>query len=306
MDLLAPAATKDAHSLTARPALAARYRAVFWEPIPGTSERIVGLVAVEPHPSTQQAVAAATYPVITAPRLRQLLGSQRGPAARQVLEQCAGYMTERQAAGVPISELTALFAGFELGPVMVARAHTCEQLLDATVRSLSAFGSAEELTREDEARPAPRHMPRTREFLAQWRRLAQQQYPDAETRFDVPVRTLDQGDTAVTIDYAHGPVAAQVTSLPTTSRQAENAEQETMAKLYELDVARDVLNGQLFSPYLVINVAVLQQHWSDEAQRHALAARDRLQRLASFRKVPVLEVMSPAAADAELAMPMAA
>ena len=78
-------------------------------------------------------------------------------------------MTQRQQAGLPIDEIQPLFRGFELGPVMVARAWSVEQLLDAAVRSVSVFGSAEEMIEEEEARQSPRHLVRTGEFLTQLR-----------------------------------------------------------------------------------------------------------------------------------------
>jgi hypothetical protein len=272
----------------------ARYRAVMWEPLPGTGERLVSLLSVETHESSAQAISPGTYCVLSAARLRQMLGRQRALAASGLLNQCARFMTERQLAGMPLSELRPLFQGFELGPTFVARAYSVEQLLDAAVRSISAFGSAEEMIEEEDARISPRHMIRTAEFLKQLRRIFTSEDKRLAARFDVPVRVSNA--PSVTIDYADGPFAVQVTSLPTTRKQAENTEREAQSKLFELDVAKAQLDGNAFRPALLLNLDALTETSGVEALRQAEATRERIVQFAKFKGVRVLEAETPAKA----------
>lgn len=274
------------------PPFVARYRAVLWEPIFGTGERLVALVAIEPHEATGQAVSPATYPVIAAPRLRRLLGRERGNASANILRECAQFMTQRQQAGLPLDELRPLFRGFEPGPVMVARAWGIEQLLDAAVRSVSAFGSAEEMIEEEESRQSPRHTVRTSEFLTQLRRIFVGHAKELASRFDVPLNGL--GDVPdVVVDYADGPLVVQVTSLPSTERQAEHTEREAEAKLFQLSVARKQMSGNAFTPTLLFNTDALAESAGSEAHKHAEATYARLVRFAKFEGVRILEAPSP-------------
>jgi len=294
MELLAQP-QKSSGLIGVAPPFVARYRAVLWEPIFGTGERIVALVAVEPHETANQAIAPATYPVIAAQRLRRLLGRERGNASANVLQECAQYMTHRQRVGLPLEDLRPLFRGFELGPVMVARAWGVEQLLDAAVRSVSAFGSAEEMIEEEEARQSPRHTVRTGEFLTQLRRIFVGHTKELASRFDVPLRgTADVPD--VIVDYADGPLIVQVTSLPSTERQAEHTQREAESKLFQLNVARRQMSGNTFTPTLLFNTDALAESAGSEAHKHAEATYARLKRFAEFEGVGVLEAPSPSIA----------
>ena len=247
------------------------------------------------HEASAQAVSPGTYCVVSAQRLRQLLGRQRGNSAAGILRECAAFMTQRQQAGLPIDEIQPLFRGFELGPVMVARAWSVEQLLDAAVRSVSVFGSAEEMIEEEEARQSPRHLVRTGEFLTQLRRIFTGQDKTLGARFDVPLR--GRGDVPdVVIDYACGPLAVQVTSLPTTAKQAEHTEREAQSKMFELEVARRQMSGNSFKPTLLFNTDALADQATAEARKHAEAAMQRLASFARFNKIAVLEAQSPSIA----------
>lgn len=277
------------------PPFTARYCAVTWEPVNGTGERLVALVSIEPHENTAQAVAAGTYSVLSVKRLRQLFGRQRGNATAGILTQCAEYMTQRQSVGLPLEELRPLFHGFEMGIPLIARAYSVQQLLDAAVRSVSAFGSAEEMIEEEEQRQSPRHMVRTSEFLTQLRRIFTAENKELAARFDVPLRGR-LGDPEVTIDYADGPVAVQVTSLPNTGKQADLAQRGAQAKMFELDVARKQMSGNVFKPTLLFNTDALAHEPNSEARKHAEATRRTLIEFANYQNIAVLEAQTPSIA----------
>jgi hypothetical protein len=271
----------------------ARYCATLWEPLPGTGERIVALVSVESHESTSKVIAPGTYLVISAERLRRLLGRQRATAAHAILLECAQFMTTRQQAGQPLEELKPLFQGFQVGPAFVARAYSVEQLLSAAVRSISAFGSADGMIEEEEQRQSPRHMIRTAEFLAHLRRIVTATSKDFASRFDVPLPGRD-GVPEVVIDYADGPLAVQVTSLPVTPRQVEHSEREANAKMFELDVARSQMAGNHLRATVLVNTDALASDVSAEGQRHAAQLKSRVLQFARHKGFEVLEADSPA------------
>ncbi|MBB1161489.1 hypothetical protein [Aquariibacter albus] len=286
----------------ARAPLVARYRPVLWEPLPGTGEKLLALLAVQAHETTALALTAATHSIISARRLRQLLGAQRGNSAHGVLRECADYMTQRQQAGLPIDELRPLFKSFEMGPVMVARGWSVDQLLDAAVRSVSVFGSADEIIEESEPANA-RHSVRTGEFLTLLRRIFVGADQANASRFEVPLSSSGEAPEVV-IDYANGPLAVQVTSLPSTRRQAQRTDQEAKSKMLELDMARDHMGGNNFAGTLLFNTDALAEGASAEAREHALAARDQLSRVARYRGLHILEAPTPSAAARLLEQPL--
>jgi len=204
-------------------------------------------------------------------------------------------MTQRQQAGLPLEELRPLFHGFDVGPVMVARAWSIDQLLDAAVRSVSAFGSADEMIEEEETRQSPRHTIRTREFLTQLRRIFVGHDKMHASRFDVPLRGPAEVPDVV-IDYAYGPLAVQVTSLPSTARQAENAEREAQAKLFQLDVARKQMGENAFNPTILFNTDVLNEAPGCDARKYAEWTRQRLLGFAKYEGINVLEAETPSIA----------
>ena len=266
-----------------------------WEPVAGTGERIVALVSIQPHENTEHAVAPATYCILGAQRLRQLLGRQRGLGAAGILARCAEFMTQNQLAGLPLESLRPLFHGFEMGPQLVGRAYSIEQLLDAAVRSVSAFGSADAMIEEEEQRTSPRHMVRTAEFLVQLRRIFTAESKDLSSRFDVPLRG-PVGLPEVTIDYAYGPLAVQVTSLPSTPKQAEHCEQEAQSKMFELDVARSQMGGNAFRPTLLFNADATAHETGADTRHRAEATRARLVEFAKFKNIDVLDAATPSIA----------
>ncbi len=295
MELLAQHSDAGRALVAGAPPFVARYRPVLWEPLQGTGERVVALLAVQAHESTAQAIAPATYSIIPASRLRAMLGRQRGTAAIGILRECAAFMTQRQQAGMPLEELKPLFRGFELGPQMVGRGWSVQQLLDAAVRSVSLFGTADAMIEEEEARTSPRHMVRTSEFLTALRRIFVGHDKDLAGRFDVPLRGRSDVPDVV-IDYAHGPLAVQVTSLPSTTRQAENSEREAQSKMFELTVARSQMEGNVLRPVLLFNTDALLEDSATDARKIATAALTRLTGFARHQHIEVLEAPDPVVA----------
>lgn len=277
----------------ATPPCVARYTPVFWEPLPGTGERIVALLALEPHESSQQVLSAGTHLILPAERLRAMLGRQRGNSAHGVLRETATFMTERQQAGMPVDELKPPFHGFTMGPTMVARGFTIEQLLDAAVRSISAFGTADDLVNEEAAKETPRHTVRTAEFLKSVRRIATSDNPDLKPRFDKKIETPGNL-TDWTVDYAFKQWMVQATSLPVTVKQAINTQKEAQSKMFELEQIRKLMQGNSSSPVLLVNIEALTHSGLDqEARDEAERMLERLVMLSQNNNMGLIQAQSP-------------
>lgn len=277
MGLLAPA--NDLSEGLAPQSLIARYAPIFWEPLAGTGERIVAMIAIEPHEGTSHAVSAGTHVVLQATRLRAMLGRQRAGSALGVLREAAEFMTTRQRAGLPLVDLRPPFRGLEMGPAFVVKGRSVEQLLDAAVRNVTAFGTAEDLIDDEEVSIAPRHTVHTTAFLGRVRRLLSVDDDVFKDRFERKLQL--PGDTPeVVVDYAFERWMVQVASLPSTARQAINAQREAQSKLFELELVRKAMDGNKFEPVLLINEDALMCPSSNEAEDHAAALRDRLVQLA--------------------------
>lgn len=284
----------QAHALTQAPTIAARYRPVLWEPIEGTGERVVALICVEPVEDCVDDFSPATYVVLKAERLRALLGRYRGEAASRVLAECAEFMTSRQVRGEPIEQIRPLFHGFQVGPIGQARAFSVEQLFDAAVRTVSAFGSSDEmLVLEESQQPASTR--RTAEFLRQVRRAFAGGDEDRQRRFHV---RLQHAQTApeVWIDYANGPVVMQMASVPGSPNQAPPAAAELKAKLLDLEVVRSEFGGNPIRPTLMLNVRALESKLDPESEKIARHAHAQVLTLAEWAKLNLIEVSSATSA----------
>lgn len=281
-------------SLIAAPHIVARYRAVMWEPLASTGERIVALLCVEPSPECTDELRPGTYPVLKPERLRALFGRQRGDAAAGVMAECAQYMSSAQATGVPIEELRPLFRGFALGPVHQARAYSVSQLLDAAVRTVSAVASADDMLIEAET-DRPDQTRRTAEFLRQVRRAYAAGDDDLQRRFRVRLQR-EQSAPEVWVDYADGPVVLQVASIPATPNQAHPAEAELKSKLLDLEVVRAEFDGNHIIPTLLLNTRALEEPVNNAGLEVARSAHAQFLRYAEWAKLRVLQVATPAAA----------
>lgn len=281
-------------SLITAPHIVARYRAVMWEPVASTGERVVALLCVEPAAACADELRAGTYPVLKADRLRALFGRQRGDAAAGVMAECAQFMTSSQVAGVSLEGLKPLFQGFALGAIHQARAYSVSQLLDAAVRTVSAIASADDMLLEAEA-DRPDQTRRTADFLRQVRRAYSAGDDDRQRRFRVRLQR-EQNAPEVWVDYADGPILVQAASLPATPNQAPPAEAELKSKLLDLEVVRQEFNGNRMLPTLLLNTHALEEPVSEAGLTLATEVRTHFIRYAAWARLRVLEVATTAAA----------
>lgn len=274
------------------PPLVARYRAVFWEPVIGTGERVVAVISLEASPTSTQTIPAGSYVVIAPDRLRAMLGRQRGMASAGVLNEVAQFLTHHQASGIAIDHLELPFRGLSLGPIQAVRGYSIHQLVDAAVRTVSAFGNAEDLF-VDENSIVPRHTIKTKQFLKSLCRHVAGDDKKLKERFDYRFQT-NQGQPEMTIDYAFKQWMVQVTSLPVTPRQAMHSLREAQSKLYELDQIRKGMIGNAISPILMVNEDALAGATTAEQRDQAMQMLERLQKLAVTDELELIQ-----AADAE-------
>lgn len=252
----------------------------------------MALIAVEPHESTEILVAAKTYCVLTPERLNVLLGRQRGAASRGVLQEVAAFMSSHQAAGMPLSELVAPFHGFVVAPPMMCRGYDVDQLLNAAVRSVSAFAPPDAMADDEVAAETPRSTVRTAEFIKHLKRQVVGDDPRIKSRFDRKFHAAGS-KLDLTIDYAFRRWMVQVTSLPATERQAHHALREAQSKLYEFGLLRSAMDGNPISPILLVNEDVLQSTPSEAARAHATRMLTRLTELTRVGGIELLQVATP-------------
>lgn len=256
---------------------------------------MVALIAIEPDERSSSVLSAGTHCVLSAERLRALLGKQRGQAAHGVLQQAAEYMTLRQQAGMPIAELDTPFHGFTMGPGLHARGYSVEQLLDASVRSVSAFGSADNLIDDEEPTEKPRHTVKTSEFITVVKRYVAGDDPDLKARFEKTMRVAPDLPE-LTVDYAYNHWLLQVTSLPSTKRQSMNTLRESQSKLYEIDMIRRHMVGNEVRPVLLVNSDVMLGAVGGVALEEANNMLERLKQLAKAEGLELIESPTPAEA----------
>lgn len=286
MTLLAP--TLD----YAPPPLVARYSAVFWEPVAGTQERLVALIAIESDPRSTIAIPAGTHVVIPADRLRAMLGRQRGTASAGLLNEVAEFMTSCQLAGQTLAQLEVPFVGLVVGPSMVARGYSVDQLVDSAVRSVSAFGNADDLLDDGEGTSTSRNTVKTAEFLRSVRRYVAGDDDRVKARFEKRLKPRD-GLPDLTVDYAFNRWMVQVTSLPTTPRQAVHSIREAQSKLYELDLIRRGMEGNEISPILMVNEDAFLTASTTQQKDQANQMLSRLKQLTKTDGLELVETSSP-------------
>ena len=237
----------------AAPHVIASYAPVLWEPLAGSGERICAIVLLVPEPESSTLLAPAAHVVISARRLRAMLGFERGNSVHGILMHAALFMGKRLYAGADLSEALPPFKGFSVGQVRRVKGFTAKQVLDAAVRLVSAFGSAEELM--DEADTPNNSTSTTREFL---KRVQSAFSPAEDTRRQRFLRPVETSAGTIIIDYVYERHLVQFASAPTTQRQAQNMQREADAKILgTLTVHQSVMNRQ-GRPQLVVNIAPLQ------------------------------------------------
>lgn len=237
-------------------------------------------------------MAAKTYCVLSPERLNTLLGKQRGNASKGVLQQVGDFMSAQQSAGMPLADLEPPFHGFVVAPQMICRGYDVDQLLNAAVRSVSAFAHADAMIEEEAVTETPRSTVRTSEFIKTMKRHVAGENSEVRARFDRRFRPRGS-ELDLTIDYAFNRWVVQVTSLPATERQAYHGMREAQSKLFEIGLLREVMDGNDFSPILLVNEDVLVHGPSDQAIAHATRMLNRLSELAKYRHVELVQVSTP-------------
>ncbi|MDP3699310.1 MAG: hypothetical protein Q8R72_00225 [Hylemonella sp.] len=201
-------------------------------------------------------------------------------------------MTQRQVAGMPVSELEAPFHGFQMGPSLVARGYSIDQLLNAAVRTVCAFGTADDLIEEEESRETPRNTVRTTEFLRALKRHAAGDDKEIGARFEKTLRGSALMPE-ISVDYAYQQWMVQVTSLPATPKQAMHALREAQSKLYEIDLLRKTMDENTIRPVLLINDDVLNSSLNDSGKEQASRMLERLQQLSKADQLDLLQASTP-------------
>jgi len=268
------------------PRLRAKFAPVYWEPLAGSGERVVGILLIEPTEDSTETLSMGAHVVMSRERLAVVLGSRRARAAHGVLKEAAEYFTQRMRAGIPLDELAPLFGGFVVGTVRQAKGYSADQLLDVAVRSVSVFGSADEIV--DTQVIPPRHTHATREFLAKLKRLVVEHDSRMQERFNKTICTSN--GTSVTIDYAAAGTLVQAVSLPISDRTRARNEIELAGKLFELQFAREEMDGNATRSLLLMNTAVLAEELSASQRKLAESALQRGETFAKHSNTEVFRV----------------
>ena len=271
------------------PSIRANYAPVHWEPLPGSGERIVAILLVSPDVNSSALLTPAAHVVLNSRRLKAMLGAQRGESALGILNEAAAFMTQRLLAGEGLQFCKPPFRHFSVGEVRQARGFTAEQVLDAAVQSVAAFGSADDIIEEVLSTPNTSTLT-TREFLQRVQVAFAPADDERRKRFGRAVAT-SAGD--IIIDYVHQKHFVQFTTAPITERQEPFMRKEAEAKLLELLTVHQTVMGTQSVPSLVINAAPLQAAApSTEARRVADRTLHFFRALASAHHVEAVQVSS--------------
>lgn len=273
------------------PPLAARCAPVYWRPSESSRERLTALLCIEPTLESTALLAPGVHVILNEKRLRPMLGSERAGSAVGIFRACAEFMAKRLLAGAALEDLQPLFKGFEIGTPIKIKGFGPEQLIDAAVRTMSAFASSADIA--DEVASAPnKSTPTTRVFLDKVQRMVSLRSPSLAKHFALTL-ALPEANTEISVDYARNRHVVQFASLPMNERQDGNMRREYESKLFEAITARQHVNA-LIEPLLVINVRALAE------SEDALAARGLAERcLADFRAFAHIHRMTVCEAKTE-------
>jgi hypothetical protein len=225
-----------------------------WEPEVGTGERIAALISFQPHPSSGTLLSPGAHVLLPKTRLSAMLGRIRADSAYGILKAAADYMTQRLAAGASIEECAPPFHGFHKGALRQALGFNTDQLIDAAVRSASAFGNADEIV--EELVVEPNHSTETtRTFLARVQTFMAPANDEKRKRFNRLISLRD--GLSMVVDYAHKKNLVQFVTVPLTERQQQNMLREAKAKLFEVEgISQHYLQGQ-GERTLVVNTSAI-------------------------------------------------
>jgi hypothetical protein len=239
-----------------RPPLIVNYVPIFWEPLPGTGEKIIALIAVTPNEATQLLTQPKTYITLPLKRLTNLLGHTKGTSAFGILQQAALFLSERLEAGLQLEDAIPPFVGFSVGKIKRSSGWSITQVLHAAVSSVSALGTAEEMIVE-EFEDSP-HIANTRTFLNNIKHGISSIDKSFETRFNKRLQLPDLPE--ITIDYSHNNLLVQVASLPISAKHAPHAIREAESKLFLMDLAVAEMSTVKTYPKLLINAESTLHH----------------------------------------------
>ncbi|KVD77599.1 hypothetical protein WS62_29870 [Burkholderia sp. ABCPW 14] len=224
-------------------------------------------------------------------QLRAMIGAKRATSALGILEHVSGFIHQQLLAGVDFDDLQSPFDGFRIGRPTRVRGYSERQVVDSSIRMLSAFGTRDTYNESVEA--IQRNSVPTSQFIKSLRAVFARDDEQRRIRFNRRVQW--PGTPEITVDYAHGQCLVQVTSLPQSPSHLIALQKEAESKILELDVATLLLRQDtaIVSPYLLINTESTLQPINAEARRLATELLDRLKFMSSQKEMRVLEARSP-------------
>lgn len=271
------------------PFIAARFAAIYWEPMVGSNERITAMIAVAPEPGSS-ALAPSVHAILPLKRLRSMLGISKGNSAFGILSAAAEFMTSRLAAGLTLEELDSPFSGFTIGEPRRIKAFSEEQLLSGAMQMVSSLGDVDDLL--DGELSETRLTATTFAFLKTVQAAFAADDKERKLRF---FRTLNaEKADSVKIDYSHKKWLVQFTSMPSTIGQNPYMIREGESKILELITAQQFIESRTL-PVLIINKQPILE-LSGEVQDIAESAKRRFESLAKRYQIEPMVVESKAQA----------
>jgi hypothetical protein len=262
---------------------------VIWELNRASGERLVAILAIRYDAPDPRAIS--THVAFEPNQLRAMIGHKRATSALGILEHVSMFMRTQLDEGIDIEDLQTPFDGFFVGKPTRVRGYSERQVVDAAIRTLSAFGTRGSFN--DAAESGRRNSTATSHFLRSLRSAFVRHDNDLKARFNRRIRWPDAPE--MTIDYAHEHHLVQVTSLPQSPSHLLTLQKEAESKILELDVAASLLrqDSANASPYLLVNAAPISRPINDESQKIAVELLDRLTFIGSQKAMSVITVTSP-------------
>ncbi|WP_152553633.1 hypothetical protein [Bordetella bronchiseptica] len=264
----------------------ARFAPIYWEPIPDVGERVVAMLAVEPVSDEGEMVPEA-HIILSPERLRGMFGSA-WRSVQGVLEETAALVSQSMQIGHELEDIPLPFQGFSVGKVRTAEGRSVRQLLEAAVRTTSAFGSTDMIF-SPMASSIRRETHATALFLRKVRQGFADGNPELRARFRKRL-TATEGRLDLTVDYAHSKWLVQVSSLPSSRLQATLIQREVQSKFFELELACKEVGGAYAKPVLLVNAAALTTPLDDGSVQIARAMQERISGLANAISAQVIDV----------------
>lgn len=281
----------DLTSLTfKKPKFSAEICPIFWEPIPGTNERITALIGLLPRADSSIHFPPAAHCILPLQRLKSMMGNSRGNSAHGILIEAAQFITHQLKCGAELEDISAPFTGFTVGTPRTIRGFSEKQLLDAAIRMVSTFGSHIEIL--EESADLRTITASTRDFI---KKVKSQYAGEVETRRErFNQKTFANGIARVTIDYQYEKWLVQFASLPSTTYQQPYSLREAESKLFEILTVKTTIDAPI-CPLLIINSKALS-HSDDEARTLAQSAFTHFQGLASTHNIEVFSAKNESTA----------